>query len=120
MQLNKFGLNAIKAKTNALTPRIETLKSLLTTLVVGQPAFLLSANIKILHDAMAGGYKYKMIRDAAGRKVSSYEPDKSDRNPYTHLVDAVQYIALHCCYLVNNKVQQERAKIFVNGRYIDA
>lgn len=114
--LNKFGFNAKKAKTNDLTPRLETVKKLLTSLAMGEPACLMSVTCKISHEAYKGGYKYKMIRDAAGRKVPSLEPDKGDKNPYTHPADAWQYIKLECCFILKKKIEQK--KVYVNGRMI--
>jgi hypothetical protein len=115
-ELNKRGFNAKAAKTNDITPRLETIKKQFTTLVMGQPGILLSITCKILHEAYKGGYKYKMIRDAAGRKVPSLEPDKGDKNPYTHPADASQYIGLECLYMPRRVIKEQT--VYVNGRHI--
>lgn len=115
-ELNKRGFNAKAAKTNDLTPRLETMKKQFNVLVMGQPGLLVSITCKIIHEGLKGGYKFKMIRDAAGRKVASLEPDKGDKNPYTHPADAMQYIALEVLYMPKKEIT--RKKVYVNGVYI--
>lgn len=116
-ELNKRGFNAKRAKTNATTPRIETVKKALTSTVMGQPVILLSSTVKILHKGLAGGYVWKMTRDSSGRKVPTREPDKSDGNPYHHPVDGFQYIVLEHLYLPKKVI--EKKPLFVNGVYIN-
>jgi hypothetical protein len=115
--LNDHGFNAKRAKTNALTPRIETVKKALTSSVSGQPVVLLSNTLQILHDAFMGGYYYKTMRNSAGQKVATREPDKSDSNPYHHPMDCFEYGALEFLYLPKKVI--EKKPLFVNGAWIN-
>lgn len=102
---------------NAIKPRLEAVKGLLNGMHLGNPRFNLSRKCDYIHEAMIGGYKYRLIRRATGEQAYSEEPDKND---YSHIMDALQYVALHYNHLNVKKETKQRKKIFVNGVWIDA
>lgn len=68
--------------------RIEAVKKALTTRLNDKPIFILHPNCKILRKGFLGGYRYK--------KIANYKDiytEKPEKNSYSHIHDALQYIA---------------------------
>ena len=90
--LKKCGFKAVPASTNDIEPRIRAVETLLSQQVEGKAMLLFSseatsAGMKHLVAAMDGGYMYK-------RKTNgSYDPTP-DKNRFSHVCDATQYLAL--------------------------
>lgn len=85
------GVSAIPAHTNDFTIRREAVASLLTKLdFTGKPAFILTSESKILRKALGGGYKYKRMAVSGSERYQ----DKPDKNKYSHVADALQYMCL--------------------------
>lgn len=90
--LREEGLYAHPAYTNNITPRIDAVKYFLNRLVDGQAALLVSrSECPTLRKGFIGGYNYKRVRIASDERYY----DKPDKNRYSHVHDALQYIALH-------------------------
>jgi hypothetical protein len=76
--------------TNALMPRLESVRYFLNSLASGKPAFQINSKCKMLRLGLQGLYRYKPVRGIDKKNVLHEEPDK---NQYSHTQDALQYIA---------------------------
>ena len=87
--LQAQGINAHPAPTNDYTIRREAVASCLTRLTHGgRPGFLLTPGCPLLAKAMAGGYRYRRLQVAGDERFV----DKPDKNMYSHVAEAVQYL----------------------------
>lgn len=77
------GLSVIKASTNKPEMRINAVDDFLMRNVDGGPAFLMNSNCTKLKAAMMGGYRFHP-------KTGNIE-----KNPHSHIAEALQYFALH-------------------------
>jgi PBSX family phage terminase large subunit len=77
-----------EAETNALIPRLESVKRQLLKMYRGSPRICIDPRCKRLIDGFSGGYKYKE-RGNAGTHA-----DTPDKNKYSHIHDALQYAAM--------------------------
>ena len=114
-ELNKHGLNAKKAPTNNLDPRLETVTKKMSQLVSGEPALLLSKTAVILHQGFVSGYMYKVITGLNGWKMPA---DKPYKNEYSHIHDALQYIACYYYYREQKKRVREPQLVNIGGKLI--
>ena len=89
-ELLDAGFNASPASTNALLPRRESVVDYLTSLIDGQPGFLLSSKCKYLRRGFNGRYKYRRMQ-VPGEELYSESPIK---NEVSHPHDALQYLCL--------------------------
>ena len=62
----------------------------MSRLVDGEPGLLISPNCTMLRKAMGGGYCYKRVQVAGDERFH----DKPDKNQYSHVADAAQYLML--------------------------
>lgn len=87
------GLRVVKAyHNNKLGIRLEAVENVLgrnNDMNTG-PALMIDTDCKILKTAMNGGYQYKRIRVSGSAKYS----DVPDKNEYSHIADAFQYLLL--------------------------
>lgn len=83
------GLMIRPAPTNAITPRLDTVKNVLNRMIDGQPGFLLSPTCKVLRKGFNSGYKFKKVANSNSNVLVSDSPDK---NEYSHPHDALQYL----------------------------
>lgn len=81
------GIPIEPCKTNALVPRLESVRHFLNTLANGQPALRLSPVCKMLRRGFQGLYRFELMRGDSSRLRD--EPSKND---YSHPHDALQYI----------------------------
>lgn len=88
--LEDEGLEAEPAPTNNVTARLEAVRYFLHQLYRGQPAIVISPHCRVLIKAMETGYQYKRLNVSGQEKYS----DKPDKNKYSHLSDAFQYVCL--------------------------
>lgn len=88
--LEEEGLQAEPAATNNVTARLEAVRYFLHQLYRGQPAITISPHCRVLIKAMETGYQYKRLNVSGQEKYS----DKPDKNQYSHLSDAFQYVCL--------------------------
>ena len=78
------GLKVMPARTNSVAARINAVDDYLMRQVDGDPAFLVDPRCTHLKAAMMGGYRYKPKGDGA-----------IDKNPHSHVAEALQYLMLH-------------------------
>jgi Phage terminase large subunit len=110
--LREEGFSAYGAYTNAITPRIDSVKYFLNRLVDGSPALLVSrSGCPTLRKGFIGGYNYKRVRIATDERYY----DKPDKNRYSHVHDALQYIALHLVREVKEPQKIDAAQFRYHG-----
>lgn len=115
------GLRVVKAyMNNKLNIRLECVEK-----VLGKnndyntgPALLIDPKCKNLISALNGGYQYKRLRVSGSAKYS----DVPDKNQYSHIADAFQYLLLGCGEgraLLNNSMRGPAVKSVGKGRNIN-
>ena len=87
--LRGAGLRAIPAPSNSVDLRLESVASQLTKMADGQPAFLIDRRCPTLIKGFQGGYCYRRMQVSGER----YD-DKPEKNMYSHIHDALQYLML--------------------------
>lgn len=87
--LRGAGLRAFPAPSNSPDLRIEAVSSQLTKMTEGKPAFLIDRRCSTLIKGFETGYSYKRM-EVSGERYS----DKPDKNMYSHIHDALQYLLL--------------------------
>ena len=92
--------NIVPAETNSLIARFEAVNTFLNKLVDGMPGLVISPNCQILRKGFNGGYRRKRIPGA--ENSFSQNPEK---NYWSHLMDALQYLAL---FILNQKSNTDR------------
>ena len=85
------GFDVIPALTNEFAARREAVAYFLTRLIDGKPGFVISSKCPILRKALAGNYQYRRMRIGSGDRFT----DRPDKNEYSHLADALQYLCLY-------------------------
>jgi hypothetical protein len=99
--LRDFGLKQIMpCPTNALLPRIAAVEGLLTKMIDGEPALIISPKCVMLRKALNGGYHRQRI---AG--TTNEFSDQPFKNIYSHPADALQYL---CYYVTDAKNKNKR------------
>jgi len=89
--LQKAGIAAIPTYTNDPIIRREVVAERLAMLdFTSSPAFRICNKANMTRKAFAGGYKYKRMQVTGEDKFM----DKPDKNKYSHISDAVQYLAV--------------------------
>lgn len=87
--LRGAGLRAFPAPSNSVDLRLEAVSSQLNKMTEGKPAFLIDRRCSMLIKGFEGGYSYKRI-EVSGERYA----DKPDKNMYSHVHDALQYLLL--------------------------
>jgi len=87
--LRGAGLRATPAPSNSVDLRLEAVSSYLNKMADGKPAFMIDRRCPTLIKGFEGGYSYKRIQVSGER----YD-DKPDKNMYSHIHDALQYLML--------------------------
>jgi hypothetical protein len=88
---NDLGIPTEPASTNDPIMRQEAVRSFLSRLVDGKPGLLVSPTCEKILAGFNGGYHYKKI---AGAHNKNKVLDRVDKNEYSHVHDALQYVAL--------------------------
>lgn len=97
--------------------RQESVKWALSNMTNGAPRLLVSPACHVLRKGYAGSYHYKRIKVAGAAERYTDAPDK---NMYSHVHDANQYVAVHLFGdLVRNKVAKEESKPVQNSVYVE-
>jgi len=112
--LRGAGLRAFPAPSNSVDLRLESVSSQLNKMVEGKPAFLIDRRCSQLIKGFEGGYQYKRM-EVSGERYA----DKPDKNMYSHIHDALQYMMLGAGEgraLMNN---QKAARPVVANRSFD-
>lgn len=87
--LRGAGLRAFPAPSNSVDLRLESVASQLNKMVEGKPAFLIDHRCTQLIKGFEGGYSYKRM-EVSGERYA----DKPDKNMFSHIHDALQYMML--------------------------
>jgi len=87
--LRGAGLRAIPAPSNSVDLRLESVSSQLTKMSDGKPSFLIDRRCPMLIKGFQGGYSYRRMQVSGER----YD-DKPEKNMYSHIHDALQYLML--------------------------
>lgn len=83
------GLRIFAAPTNALIPRLEAVRRPLTTLIDGDPGFLICPEkCPMLREGFNSGYHYRKLPNV---DIERYA-DEPDKTPHSHPHDALQYL----------------------------
>jgi hypothetical protein len=96
----------IKAGDQDPNIRIECVKYPLNKLSDGEPAFLLHRRCRMLRKGFQGRYKYRRVQGKNDRYT-----DKPDKNEYSHIHDALQYLCTHVyAARLRGRIQEEEVK----------
>ena len=87
--LRGAGIRAIPAPSNDVSLRIESVTAPLTRLLEGKSGLLIDKSCKHLIKGFEGGYQYKRMQVSGERYT-----DKPDKNHYSHVHEALQYLML--------------------------
>ena len=87
--LRGAGLKAVPAPSNSVDLRLESVSSQLTKMAEGLPAFMIDRRCVTLIKGFQGGYCYRRMQVSGER----YD-DKPEKNMYSHIHDALQYMML--------------------------
>ena len=87
--LRGAGLNARPAPSNDVMLRLESVSQPLMRMVDGASGFLIDKRCRELIKGFEGGYQYRRIQVSGER----YD-DKPEKNHYSHIHDALQYLML--------------------------
>jgi hypothetical protein len=87
--LRGAGLRAFPAPSNSVDLRLEAVAAPLNKMVEGKPAFLVDRRCPQLIKGFEGGYQYRRM-EVSGERYA----DKPDKNMYSHVHDALQYMML--------------------------
>ncbi len=87
--LRGAGLRANPTHSNSVDLRLEAVSSNLNKMVEGKPAFMIDRRCPTLIKGFEGGYGYKRMQ-VSGERFD----DKPDKNMYSHIHDALQYLML--------------------------
>ena len=97
--LKEFGLQALPGLTNDPNLRINAVEALLSTQVDGKAGVIISHKCKTLVQGFKYGYRYKL------KRRGEYE-DKPDKNSFSHIHDAFQYL----CTYIRSPMRQRTAQ----------
>lgn len=101
--LKRMGLPAFPASTNEIETRLRSVEALLSRQTNGGPTLLINRqNCPMLIRAMSGGYRFTKTKQGAART----KPDKNDKEGFSHVADALQYV----CLVVHGGVHNEIAR----------
>lgn len=90
-ELNSLGIKTNPATTNDIDVRIASVKYFLNAMIDGQPALLLSREgCPILRKGFVNGYHFKRVNISGDERYQ----DKPNKNRFSHIHDAVQYILM--------------------------
>lgn len=89
-ELQDLGIDIDAANTNDPIIRIEAVRFFLEKMVQGKPAFQMHPRNKTLRKGFNGQYQYRRMRVVGSERYKTI-PDK---NKYSHVHDALQYICL--------------------------
>jgi len=101
--LSNLGIDLLKADTNEIEPRVQSVIYFLNRMSSGSPGFQISKkNCPVLREGFNGEYKFKKLRVIGENKSRKERPEKI--HPVSDIHDCCQYGALH---FVGNMVKKE-------------
>lgn len=89
--LEEEGFSCEAAATNDFAARREAVAWFLTHLSGNGPAFLLDSSCKLLRRGFIRTYAYRKLRKSTADEFA----DRPEKNEYSHVHDALQYLALY-------------------------
>jgi hypothetical protein len=87
--LRGAGLRAFPAPSNSVDLRLESVATQLQKMIEGKSAFLIDPRCQQLIKGFEGGYQYRRM-EVSGERYA----DKPDKNMFSHVHDALQYMML--------------------------
>lgn len=88
--LSKANLSARPAPSNDFTLRREAVAQALTRIIDSDAGLVFGPKAQWLRKAMSGGYRYKRVQVSGSDRYQ----DKPDKNNFSHVADALQYLLL--------------------------
>lgn len=88
--LRAKGVQAIPAPSNDPVIRVESVTQILDRMVDGKPGLLVDMSCTMLRRGFQSGYNYKRMAVGGNARYD----DKPEKNKYSHIHDAFQYLAL--------------------------
>ena len=82
---------AVEPSEQSVTLRIESVKKSLNTLSRGKPEFIVHPRCRMLRRGFQGRYQYKRMKITGA--AESFK-DKPEKNSYSHIQDALAYVAV--------------------------
>lgn len=101
--LRSEGFYATPASTNSIVARINAVDSFLTRMVEGKAGVMIDPSCKELISALRGGYRFKI-------KTNGESEDKPEKNKYSHVADAMQYLCLYAAGNFSGGLMQRMGK----------
>jgi len=90
--LEDLGIPTVPCSTNKLSPRLESVRHFLRTLVLsGKPGLVVGPDCPFMRKAFLGGYHYPAYSPGQAEAMN-YAPVKDE---YSHIMDALQYVCYH-------------------------
>lgn len=87
--LRGAGLSARPAPSNDVALRLESVSAPLNRMIEGQSGILIDQRCRTIIKGFEGGYQYKRMQVSGERYA-----DKPDKNHFSHIHDALQYLML--------------------------
>lgn len=110
--LRANGFPVMRTPTNEFTVRREAVLWFLGRMVEdGAPAFLLDPSCRLLRKGFNGGYRFSRVSISGDERYK----DVPDKNEFSHVHDALQYLALGARYpqgAVQGKAWKERRRMW--------
>ena len=88
--LRAAGISALPAPTNDFIKRRESVAASLGRLIDGQPGLIIHPQCQMLRKGMGGGYAYRRVQVSGEERYR----DVPDKNMYSHVCEAAQYMML--------------------------
>lgn len=111
--LRKAGINIVKGKTQDPFIRVESCRVPMTKIYEGRPAFSVTPNCNMLRKGLGGGYHYKRIQVGGTARYDT----KPNKNEYSHVSDALQYLMSSGGEAINLVRKNERTAQLKSWRY---
>lgn len=114
LAIQRRGLRVLKASTNDPEKRIGAVESLLARQIDGKAGFLVDPRCTHTIAGFEWGFRYRKTQSGQG----TLTPEK---NHYSHLADAVQYLGLHFSGAINGTgsyLQKTKARTITKSSYM--
>ena len=107
-ELKDSGIPTKPAPTNNFSDRRQAVIDLLTRRVKGdQPALIIDPSCKMIRKGFMGGYKFERVAVIGEERYK----DMPCKNIYSHIMDAVQYLALGVdCIKIQEKKKEKQSR----------
>lgn len=109
-EVSKRGFQVIKAWTNDPEKRITAQETLLSRQIDGEAGYLIDPEEAHLIAALEWGYRYK-------KQATDLTQPTIEKNHYSHIAEAGQYLALHCDTRGGGHIQKTAARPVTKRSY---